>query len=150
MSERDEGKLSRRDVVAGGLAGAAALGLASLVEGEEDTMDTHPTTPHHDEGAARMPVVFIPHGGGPYSYVEFGAPAVDLVDIEVPMIAPADAAVAPVLFGAPEEPAWDAAAARRAELEAAEAQRIGNALEVGVDGARQKAKQYVKLAAGLD
>ena len=54
------------------------------------------------------------------------------------------------MFGAPEEPAWDAAAARRAELEAAEAQRIGNALEVGVDGARQKAKQYVKLAAGLD
>ena len=82
--------------------------------------------------------------------VEFGAPAVDLVDIEVPMTAPADAAVAPVLFGAPEEPAWDAAAARRAELEAAEAQRVGNALEVGIDGARQKAKQYVKLAAGLD
>lgn len=81
MSGRDEGKLSRRDVVAGGLAGAAALGLASLVEGEEDAMDTHTTTPHHDEGAARMPVVFIPHGGGPYSYVEFGAPADEVADL---------------------------------------------------------------------
>ncbi len=55
-------ELSRRDVVALGIAGAAALLGASPDEAEARSKEP------------RMPVAFLPHGGGPWPWVELGLP----------------------------------------------------------------------------
>ena len=57
------GGISRRKVVAGGLAmGAAGLAGISLAGGGAGA----------SAAGRRMPVVFLPHGGGPWPFVELG------------------------------------------------------------------------------
>ncbi len=60
MSHEDEAGVTRRAALVGGLAGAA--GLTALAQGQG-------TTAARPE---RMPVVFIPHGGGPWPFVDMG------------------------------------------------------------------------------
>ncbi|WP_434390631.1 DODA-type extradiol aromatic ring-opening family dioxygenase [Melittangium boletus] len=60
MSHEDEAGVTRRAALVGGLAGAA--GLTALAQGQG-------TTSARPE---RMPVVFIPHGGGPWPFVDMG------------------------------------------------------------------------------
>ena len=76
--------------------------------------------------------------------------AVDLVDIEVPMTAPADAAVAPKC-SARRSPRRDDRRPRARGC-SRPPRRNGSATlsMVGSTARVQKAKQYVKLAAGLD
>lgn len=65
MSQNDERGLSRRTVVAAGLA-AGAAGLAGVpltLSGNEEKKHMSTT---------RMPVAFIPHGGGPWPFVDLG------------------------------------------------------------------------------
>ncbi len=66
MAADDQAHFTRRAAVAAGLSGAAALSIISTGERVE--------SPEPETAATRMPVVFLPHAGGPYSYVDFGAP----------------------------------------------------------------------------
>ncbi|WP_187345090.1 DODA-type extradiol aromatic ring-opening family dioxygenase [Cystobacter ferrugineus] len=61
MSDESEDGVTRRTALVGGLAGAA--GIAALA-GSAERRTTAP--------GERMPVVFIPHGGGPWPFVELG------------------------------------------------------------------------------
>ncbi len=74
MSARNDDKkadgglpLSRRQAVAVGLAGAATLAALPAVKRLKgsDEMTTQPS-------GDRMPVVFLPHGGGPWPFVDLG------------------------------------------------------------------------------
>jgi aromatic ring-opening dioxygenase catalytic subunit (LigB family) len=65
--------LSRRDVLVGAAvsgaalaAGAASLGVGGAV-GAQSSRTTDGATP-----SGRMPVVFLPHGGGPWPFVDLG------------------------------------------------------------------------------
>src|SRR5690606_16377814 len=61
--------LTRREAMAAGRAGAASL--TSVAAGEADA-----PTPASRPASRRMPVAFVPHGGGPWPFVDvgFGAP----------------------------------------------------------------------------
>ncbi len=62
MAQQEDNQLTRRTVLAAGLAGAAGLTLAALPETAEAALAK----------ATRMPVAFLPHGGGPWPFVEMG------------------------------------------------------------------------------
>jgi aromatic ring-opening dioxygenase catalytic subunit (LigB family) len=73
MSEPTAATVTRRVAIAAGLAGAAAS--AALTGGNgaahpapEREPKPKPTSP----GGERLPVVFLPHGGGPWPFVEVG------------------------------------------------------------------------------
>ncbi len=69
MSDAEEkGGLTRRQAVAAGLAGAAALAAVPAITRGEKSMTS--------EG--RMPVVFLPHGGGPWPFVDLGMDRAEL------------------------------------------------------------------------
>jgi len=67
MAAQNDERLSRRTVVAAGLAvGAAGLaGVPLAVTGAEEKQSVNP-------GKTRMPVAFLPHGGGPWPFVDLG------------------------------------------------------------------------------
>lgn len=61
--------LTRREAMAAGLAGAASLTSVAACEADAPTPASRPAS-------RRMPVAFVPHGGGPWPFVDvgFGAP----------------------------------------------------------------------------
>lgn len=61
MSEREEG-LTRRAAIAGGIATAAGLLACESARAKELKMS----------GTTKLPVVFVPHGGGPWPFVDVG------------------------------------------------------------------------------
>ena len=61
--------------VAAGIA--ANVASSSNSAGSSDTSHEEKNRPMSD----RMPVIFVPHGGGPYSYVELGFPADEVEDL---------------------------------------------------------------------
>ncbi len=63
MSQENENSLTRRQVLATGLASAAGLTIAAALAEEADAAPAK---------SARMPVAFLPHGGGPWPFVEMG------------------------------------------------------------------------------
>ena len=76
MSQHDSPSVTRRAALATGLAGAtsAALGeIGCAAPGASAGDDATATRP---EG--RMPVVFVPHGGGPWPFVDLGMDPVEL------------------------------------------------------------------------
>jgi len=62
MDHEDEEGVTRRAALVGGLAGAA--GLAALANGQRSS--------ESESKSERMPVVFMPHGGGPWPFVDIG------------------------------------------------------------------------------
>ncbi|MFP2908668.1 DODA-type extradiol aromatic ring-opening family dioxygenase [Pyxidicoccus sp. 3LFB2] len=63
--------VTRRVAVVGGLAGAA--GLAALASAGRDPQSSESDAPLKSTvGGERMPVVFMPHGGGPWPFVDMG------------------------------------------------------------------------------
>jgi len=72
MTEKAVVPVTRRVAIAAGLAGAA-LGAAALPTAQ-GTVDPGPSSERkRSAGAAeRQPVVFLPHGGGPWPFVELG------------------------------------------------------------------------------
>ena len=65
MSTQGEDGLTRRQVILGGAAAAAAIGgaVAATQSGGDRTATAK---------TSRMPVVFLPHGGGPWPWVDLG------------------------------------------------------------------------------
>jgi aromatic ring-opening dioxygenase catalytic subunit (LigB family) len=63
MATENEQNITRRQVLATGLASAAA---ATLATGLADEAEAAPGK------STRMPVAFLPHGGGPWPFVEMG------------------------------------------------------------------------------
>ncbi|MFT3915558.1 MAG: class III extradiol ring-cleavage dioxygenase [Anaeromyxobacteraceae bacterium] len=78
-NERQDG-LTRREALVAGIAGAGAAVLAAAgnaVAGGSSAAPSPAATPgSHGQGGKdalrRMPVVFLPHGGGPWPFVETG------------------------------------------------------------------------------
>ncbi|HEY8379235.1 MAG TPA: class III extradiol ring-cleavage dioxygenase [Nannocystis sp.] len=72
--ERPDG-LTRRQTLAAAAAGAALGALSGCRIGVADAADgpTRPAKP-----PARMPVAYIPHGGGPWPFVELGLPRAEV------------------------------------------------------------------------
>lgn len=71
MSNEQHDRLSRRQTLAVGLAGATTLAaLPSVVGGATESKEQGTVT--RASIGKRMPVVFIPHGGGPWPFVEMG------------------------------------------------------------------------------
>src|SRR6266545_2289762 len=67
--ESEQDRSGRRAVVAG-LAGAAGLAALPVVSGSGADPASH--RPKPAASAERMPVVFLPHGGGPWPFVDVG------------------------------------------------------------------------------
>lgn len=63
MPDQPTDTVTRRQVLAAGLAGAAALGAITQASGDAAAVPAP---------QARMPVVYLPHGGGPWPFVELG------------------------------------------------------------------------------
>ncbi len=72
-NDDNETGISRRKAVAVGLAGAATLAALPAVQRLEgrDEMTAQPS-------ANRMPVAFLPHGGGPWPFVDLGMDKAEL------------------------------------------------------------------------
>lgn len=60
----DENGISRREVLAAGIAGAAAVALGGP--------DAEAKGTRKAGGGERLPVVYLPHGGGPWPFVDTG------------------------------------------------------------------------------
>jgi len=71
MSEQQASGFSRRQaIVAAGIAGAATLaGLPSLGGGEAESAEGEP---REAPAEGRLPVVYLPHGGGPWPFADLG------------------------------------------------------------------------------
>jgi aromatic ring-opening dioxygenase catalytic subunit (LigB family) len=77
-NENDEG-LTRRHMVVAGLAGAA--GLTVLAGAKRDDTGTEPEEPRTSSASGRMPVVFLPHGGGPWPFVDMGLNKAEVTEL---------------------------------------------------------------------
>lgn len=74
MSHEHDTPVTRRQVLAAGLVGAAAVtgALAGLGDGSEVEARPMNQPGPQPSAAKRMPVAFLPHGGGPWPFVELG------------------------------------------------------------------------------
>lgn len=67
MSDRhDQDKLTRRQAIVVGIAGAASVAASCTRDDSDARKERAMTQP------GRMPVVFLPHGGGPWPFVDTG------------------------------------------------------------------------------
>lgn len=72
MKTTSHGGLTRREVLVGAAVSGAALAAgASLVGGAAGQTEADGRAPR-GSSAARMPVVYLPHGGGPWPFVDLG------------------------------------------------------------------------------
>jgi aromatic ring-opening dioxygenase catalytic subunit (LigB family) len=70
MTEKSAVPVTRRVAIAAGLAGAA-IGAAALPNAQGTALGEPSAERKRNEGsAARLPVVFLPHGGGPWPFVD--------------------------------------------------------------------------------
>ncbi len=70
MNEHSNKPLTRREALGVGIAGAT---LAAVAPGcEPPTAHAQSNTPHPRATGGRMPVVYLPHGGGPWPFVDLG------------------------------------------------------------------------------
>lgn len=73
MPELPESHVTRRVAIAAGLAGAAATAALTGGEGSAHTEPTkEPKVKRASSAGERQPVVFLPHGGGPWPFVDIG------------------------------------------------------------------------------
>lgn len=69
MNDDEMKGLTRREVLSAGLAGVT---LAALPGCEPPRLHTEPDDPNTRAARVRMPVVYLPHGGGPWPFVDVG------------------------------------------------------------------------------
>ena len=69
MSEDENAGVTRRQVVAAAVAGAA---MSALPGCEAPAAQANPQPQRRPTRGARTPAVFLPHGGGPWPFVELG------------------------------------------------------------------------------
>ncbi len=78
MSDGKDGTFTRRKALVAGLGGAAALAAIPALTGEAPQAKSGPHDDADEERGAttgtRMPTVFMPHGGGPWPFVDIGMP----------------------------------------------------------------------------
>src|SRR5688572_20633186 len=81
MEKPNEQGLSRRGAIAAGLVGAA--GLAGITAVRAGSPAPQPDGDAKPVGLAssRMPVVYFPHGGGPWPFVEMGLDPADVAKL---------------------------------------------------------------------
>jgi aromatic ring-opening dioxygenase catalytic subunit (LigB family) len=70
MIHQQHDKLTRRQALAAALGGATVAAVVAGVAGNADTQASDERT--RQPATARMPVVFLPHGGGPWPFVDLG------------------------------------------------------------------------------
>jgi len=82
--EREQG-LTRRQAIGAGIAGAATLGVATLAAGAlapgggaASPASGSAPEPTSRTSTGRVPVAYIPHGGGPWPFVDIGIPAAEV------------------------------------------------------------------------
>jgi aromatic ring-opening dioxygenase catalytic subunit (LigB family) len=73
--QHDEKRIGRRKALVASALGAAALG-GTLGCTSAQKPEKEPTMSHAP--SSRMPVVYLPHGGGPWPFVELGFPRAEL------------------------------------------------------------------------
>ena len=74
MQENDSKQgLTRRKIVAG-LAGAAGIAAMPRLLGDANEAQAEGAPSRGEGSRTRMPVAYIPHGGGPWPFVEMGLP----------------------------------------------------------------------------
>lgn len=71
MSNDNEQNVTRRRAIAAGLAGAAGIAAGAAILGSRETQAKAGEGPAASR-AQRMPVVYLPHGGGPWPFVDLG------------------------------------------------------------------------------
>ncbi|EYF05507.1 DODA-type extradiol aromatic ring-opening family dioxygenase [Chondromyces apiculatus] len=71
MSPEPEEGLTRRRALVAGLAGAATLVTLQSLDGEPAQAGANGSSPR-PATPGRLPVAFVPHGGGPWPFVEMG------------------------------------------------------------------------------
>jgi aromatic ring-opening dioxygenase catalytic subunit (LigB family) len=70
---QEEDALTRRTAIAVGIAGAAAVATAAAAHGHTPAAAGEPSDERVGRAAGgRMPVAFLPHGGGPWPFVDTG------------------------------------------------------------------------------
>jgi len=72
MNTPSKEHLTRRQAVAVGVVGAASLAAVAGVATQGGATRGQPDGEKTKASAERMPVVFLPHGGGPWPFVELG------------------------------------------------------------------------------
>jgi aromatic ring-opening dioxygenase catalytic subunit (LigB family) len=72
MSNDNEQSLTRRRAIAAGIAGAAGLAAGAAVLAGNEPHATAGDGPAKARSGQRMPVVYLPHGGGPWPFVDLG------------------------------------------------------------------------------
>jgi aromatic ring-opening dioxygenase catalytic subunit (LigB family) len=76
MTEQDKGQVGRRAAIVATIAGAATVAaLPNIVSGSGTSSPSSDADARNKESSgtpSRMPVVFLPHGGGPWPFVDVG------------------------------------------------------------------------------
>jgi aromatic ring-opening dioxygenase catalytic subunit (LigB family) len=72
MTDSAPASVTRRAAIAASLAGAAITATLPVVHGSTSTQDPEadPRRPLVNSRTSRLPVVFLPHGGGPWPFVD--------------------------------------------------------------------------------
>lgn len=68
----NDGDLTRRQALAAAIGGATAAALPGCAADPSSTATPAPERKTMTSTSARMPVVYIPHGGGPWPFVDLG------------------------------------------------------------------------------
>ncbi|APR79783.1 Hypothetical protein A7982_05130 [Minicystis rosea] len=80
MSNQQTQGFTRRAAIVAGIAGATAAALPAREQGGAVEADPQGAR-RAPAGGARMPVVFLPHGGGPWPFVDLGMNQAELDDL---------------------------------------------------------------------
>jgi aromatic ring-opening dioxygenase catalytic subunit (LigB family) len=68
MSQEDG--ITRRQVIVGGIGAAGVAAIAAGTNGGGGTTPASAPADHTAQAAGRMPVVYLPHGGGPWPWLD--------------------------------------------------------------------------------
>jgi aromatic ring-opening dioxygenase catalytic subunit (LigB family) len=86
MNEGHENEITRRQAIRATAVVAATLGVAGTVAASSAPAYPSASSPDRTRGSvtsnARMPVAFVPHGGGPWPFVDVGFPAAEVASLK--------------------------------------------------------------------
>lgn len=81
MGSDKDGTFTRRKALVAGLGGAAALAALPSLTGNAGSVKAEAQKERTSMSAERMPVVFMPHGGGPWPFVDIGMPKQEVSEL---------------------------------------------------------------------